>query len=394
MLTAIVVDLQISNLRNARQGCSFFFELCLLDGICKHPDMIYMVFIGPPVMETTSTMATGNEAGSAIIMGILTFIIITGQNTVSILMFTTLIMCDADPLSLKRRKHSSPICENNQKYYLPSTVQGNIPSSVNFQASPTRSNVDTSVSPICKLDCSIFEDKELVFMSRDEIDRCSPSRKDGIDVLRERHLRYSYCAFLQNLGMWLNLPQTTIGTAMVLCHRFFVRRSHACHDRFLIATAALFLVGKSEETPCPLNNVLQASSEILHEQDFTLLSYLLPVGWFEKYHDRVLEAELLLLTTLNFELNVEHPYTSLTSVLNKLDPSKTVLVNLALNLISKGLQSSLWLQYKPHHIAAGAAYLASMFLKIDLTAYHNIWQEFEATPSILRDISQQLMELV
>lgn len=59
-------------------------------------------------------------------------------------------------------------------------------------------------------------------------------------------------------------------------------------------------------------------------------------GWFEKYHDRVLEAELLLLTTLNFELNVEHPYTSLTSVLNKLDPSKTVLVNLALNLISKG----------------------------------------------------------
>ncbi|RZB77610.1 Cyclin-T1-4 isoform A [Glycine soja] len=299
--------------------------------------------------------------------------------------------CDADPLSLKRRKHSSPICENNQKYYLPSTVQGNIPSSVNFQASPTRSNVDTSVSPICKLDCSIFEDKELVFMSRDEIDRCSPSRKDGIDVLRERHLRYSYCAFLQNLGMWLNLPQTTIGTAMVLCHRFFVRRSHACHDRFLIATAALFLVGKSEETPCPLNNVLQASSEILHEQDFTLLSYLLPVGWFEKYHDRVLEAELLLLTTLNFELNVEHPYTSLTSVLNKLDPSKTVLVNLALNLISKGLQSSLWLQYKPHHIAAGAAYLASMFLKIDLTAYHNIWQEFEATPSILRGTLHPLL---
>lgn len=28
-------------------------------------------------------------------------------------------------------------------------------------------------------------------------------------------------------------PQTTIGTAMVLCHRFFVRRSHASHDRFV-----------------------------------------------------------------------------------------------------------------------------------------------------------------
>lgn len=52
------------------------------------------------------------------------------------------------------------------------------------------------------------------------------------------------------------------------------------------------------------------------------------------------------------------------------------------------LQSSLWLQYKPHHIAAGAAYLASKFLKIDLTAYHNIWQEFGATPSILRGTLQ------
>ncbi|XP_014521294.1 cyclin-T1-3 isoform X1 [Vigna radiata var. radiata] len=302
---------------------------------------------------------------------------------------------DVVPSSLKRRKHSTPSWENNQKHYLPSTVHSNIPTtSVNFQEPPSRSNVDASISPICKLDCSIFEDKEPVFMSRDEIDRCSPSRKDGIDVLHERHLRYSYCAFIQNLGMWLNLPQTTIGTAMVLCHRFFVRRSHACHDRFLISTAALFLAGKSEDTPCPLNSVLRASSEILYKKDFTLLCYLLPLDWFEKYHDRVLEAELLLLTTLNFELNVQHPYAPLTSILDKLGPSKTILVNLALNLISKGLQSSLWLQYKPHHIAAGAAYLASKFLKIDLTANHNIWQEFGTTPSIIRDISQQLMELV
>ena len=44
----------------------------------------------------------------------------------------------------------------------------------------------------------------------------------------------------------------------------------------LIAVAALFLAAKSEETPCPLNNVVRASSEIFHKQDITLLSYLLP----------------------------------------------------------------------------------------------------------------------
>lgn len=99
-------------------------------------------------------------------------------------------------------------------------------------------------------------------------------------------------------------PQTTIGTSMVLCHRFFVRRSHACHNRYvslksvrhpfgsrlllqgnnlflwpmllqLIATAALFLAAKSEETARPLNNVLRASCEIYHKQDMSYLSYVI-----------------------------------------------------------------------------------------------------------------------
>ncbi|XP_020552808.1 cyclin-T1-4 isoform X2 [Sesamum indicum] len=192
-----------------------------------------------------------------------------------------------------------------------------------------------------KRDRASFEDDEVVLMSRDEIERCSPSRKDGIDPLQEAHLRYSYCVFLQNLGIRLNLPQTTIGTAMVLCHRFFVRRSHASHDRFLIATAVLFLASKSEETPRALNDVLRASCEILHKQDFTLLSYMLPIDWLERYRERITDAEQLILTTLNFELNVQHPYESLTSTLQKLGFSQSLLVNLALNLVSEGVYRGL-----------------------------------------------------
>ncbi|KAL6571506.1 hypothetical protein OROHE_003149 [Orobanche hederae] len=192
-------------------------------------------------------------------------------------------------------------------------------------------------SATSKRDRSRFEDEEEVgFMSRGEIERCSPSRKDGIDVLHETRLRYSYCAFLQNLGVRLDLPQTTIGTAMVLCHRFFVRRSHATHDRFLIATATLFLASKSEESPRPLNDLLRVSSEILHGQEFSLLSYMLPIDWFEQYRERIIEAEQLILTTLNFELGVQHPYESLTSTLQKLGFSQSALVNLALSLISEG----------------------------------------------------------
>ncbi|GFP83838.1 cyclin-t1-4 [Phtheirospermum japonicum] len=240
-------------------------------------------------------------------------------------------------------------------------------------------------STTSKRDRSKFEDEEeVVFMSRDEIERRSPSRKDGIDVLHETRLRYSYCAFLQNLGFRLDLPQTTIGTAMVLCHRFFVRRSHASHDRFLIATATLFLASKSEESSRPLNDVLRMASEILHGQEFAVLSYMLPIDWFEQYRERIIEAEQLILTTLNFELGVQHPYESLTSTLQKLGYSQSVLVNLALTLISEGLRSSLWLQFKPHQIAAGAAYLAAKFLNLNLASCHNVWNEFHTPPPVLR----------
>lgn len=64
--------------------------------------------------------------------------------------------------------------------------------------------------------------------------------------------------------------------------------------------------------------------------------YCFKQDWFELYRERVIEAEHRILSTLNFELNVQHPYAPLTSVLEKLGLSQTVLVNLALNLVSEG----------------------------------------------------------
>ena len=64
--------------------------------------------------------------------------------------------------------------------------------------------------------------------------------------------------------------------------------------------------------------------------------YCVKQDWFEQYRERVIEAEHVILSTLNFELNVQHPYAPLTSILNKFGLSKSVLVNLALNLVSEG----------------------------------------------------------
>ncbi|XP_068659446.1 cyclin-T1-3-like isoform X2 [Aristolochia californica] len=252
--------------------------------------------------------------------------------------------------SLKRRKFKTSNWEGSSRPYLDNQVQqltmvSNEPSTSNsYHLGFRRPDTDFSRSLSHKVELPKSEDAT-VFMSREEIDRFSPSRKDGIDSLRETHLRYSYCTFLQNLGVRLELPQTTIGTAMVLCHRFFVHRSHACHDRFLIATAALFLVAKSEETPRPLNAVLRLSYEICHKQDLAFFPYLLPADWFEQYRERILEAEHMILTTLDFELNVQHPYNPLTFVLNKQGFSQSALVNLAWNLVSEGVFKNSVLTY-------------------------------------------------
>lgn len=109
--------------------------------------------------------------------------------------------------SWKRRKFSSSTWGDTGRPYFPSNAYHCASSAPVNPGSPTRFNSDatTSTSTSCKRDRSKLEDDEPVFMSRDEIERYSPSRKDGIDALREMHLRYSYCAFLQNLGLRLEL---------------------------------------------------------------------------------------------------------------------------------------------------------------------------------------------
>ncbi|KAE8675253.1 Cyclin-T1-3 [Hibiscus syriacus] len=94
------------------------------------------------------------------------------------------------------------------------------------------------------------------YFSREEIENHSPSRKDGIEVGTEEQLRKLYCSFLQELGMKLKVPQVAIACAMMLCHRFYMRQSHAKNDWQTIATVSTFLACKIEETPRLLQDVL------------------------------------------------------------------------------------------------------------------------------------------
>ncbi|KAK7362477.1 hypothetical protein VNO77_04592 [Canavalia gladiata] len=233
------------------------------------------------------------------------------------------------------------------------------------------------------------------YMSRKEIEENSPSRKDGIDLKKETYLRKSYCTFLQDLGMRLKVPQVTIATAIIFCHRFFLRQSHAKNDRRTIATVCMFLAGKVEETPRPLKDVILVSYEIIHKKDPAAAQRIKQKEVYEQQKELILLGERVVLATLGFDLNVQHPYKPLVEAIKKFNVAKNALAQVAWNFVNDGLRTSLCLQFKPHHIAAGAIFLAAKFLKVKLPSDGEKvwWQEFDVTPRQLEEVSNQMLEL-
>ncbi|KAJ0975094.1 hypothetical protein J5N97_017059 [Dioscorea zingiberensis] len=233
------------------------------------------------------------------------------------------------------------------------------------------------------------------YFSRREIEENSPSRKDGIDLKKETYLRKSYCTFLQDLGIRLKVPQVTIATAIVLCHRFFLRQSHAKNDRRIIATVCMFLAGKAEETPRPLKDVILVSYEIIHKKDPSAVQRIKQKEVCDQHKELVLLAERVVLSTLGFDLNVHHPYKPLVEAIKKFKVAQNALAQVAWNFVNDGLRTSLCLQFKPNHIAAGAIFLAAKFLKVKLPSDGEKfwWQEFDVTPRQLEDVSNQMLEL-
>ncbi|KAF3441202.1 hypothetical protein FNV43_RR15115 [Rhamnella rubrinervis] len=239
------------------------------------------------------------------------------------------------------------------------------------------------------------EDGARWYFSRKEIEENSPSRRDGVDLKKETYLRKSYCTFLQDLGMRLKVPQVTIATAIIFCHRFFLRQSHAKNDRRTIATVCMFLAGKVEETPRPLKDVILVSYEIIHKKDPTAVQKIKQKEVYEQQKELILLGERVVLATLGFDLNVQHPYKPLVEAIKKFKVAQNALAQVAWNFVNDGLRTSLCLQFKPHHIAAGAIFLAAKFLKVKLPSDGEKvwWQEFDVTPRQLEEVSNQMLEL-
>ncbi|PSR99652.1 Cyclin-T1-4 like [Actinidia chinensis var. chinensis] len=234
------------------------------------------------------------------------------------------------------------------------------------------------------------------YFSRKEIEDHSPSRNDGIEYEQEAELRKLYCSFLQELGMELNVPQLTIATAMMLCHRFYMRQSHAKNDWQTIAIVSMFLACKAEETPRRLSDVAVVAYKLVYRWDPSASKRIKQRDVYDKQKELILVGERLLLSTVAFDLNIEHPYKPLVAALKRLEIANKELVKVAWNFVNDWLRTTLCLQYKPHYIAAGSIFLAAKLQKVKLPTEKGRvwWMQFDVSPKQLEEIVQQMRGLL
>ncbi|RLM64249.1 cyclin-T1-2-like isoform X1 [Panicum miliaceum] len=232
------------------------------------------------------------------------------------------------------------------------------------------------------------------YFTREELEKFSPSRKDGITETKESELRHLYCSFIRDVGIRLKLPQMTLATAIMFCHRFYIHQSLAKNGWQTVATVCVFLASKAEDTPCPLDHVVRVAYETMYRRDTVAAQRIRQKDVFEKQKALILIGERLVLTTIRFDFNIQHPYRPLFDAMRNLGINQKEVKQVAWNFVNDWLKTTLCLQYKPQYIAAGSLYLAAKLhnIKLPLHGAHVWWHQFDVAPKPLEAVIQQMME--
>ena len=158
--------------------------------------------------------------------------------------------------------------------------------------------------------------------------------------------------FIQEVGKALGLRHDTMATASVYFHRFYMFHSFLEFPRYVTATCALFLAGKAEETPKKCRDLIKTVRGLTNDQQF---------GTFgQDPREEVMTLERVLLQTIKFDLQVDHPYSPLLKYAKCLKGDKRKLhkmVQMSWTFVNDSLCTTLCLQWEPEVVAIALMYL-------------------------------------
>ncbi|XP_068150278.1 cyclin-K [Drosophila tropicalis] len=236
--------------------------------------------------------------------------------------------------------------------------------------------------------CWYYDKKEL---------RETPSILQGISFETERRYRKEGARFIMECGTKMGLGHNTMATGVVYFHRFYMFHSFKCFPRYLTACCCLFFAGKVEETPKKCRDIIKTARAILSDNYF--------YSFGEDPKEEVMTLERILLQTIKFDLQVEHPYTFLLKYAKcfKGDQQKLQkMVQMAWNFVNDSLSTVVCLQWEPEIIAVALIHLASKLSKFTVQdwegrqPHHQRWWDMfvsDVTMEILEDICHQVLDL-
>jgi len=236
--------------------------------------------------------------------------------------------------------------------------------------------------------CWYYEKKDL---------KNTPSLQDGIDFETESRYRKEGARFIIDTGTKMGLRYDTMATGVVYFHRFYMFHSFKEFPRYVTACCCLFLAGKVEETPKKCKDIIKVAKALLSEAQFQQFG--------EDAKEEVMTLERILLQTIRFDLQVEHPYGYLIKYAKSLKGEKSKLqkmVQMAWTFVNDSLCTTLCLQWEPEIIAIALMYLAGKLSKFEITDWigrqprHLRWWDMfveDISLEILEDTCHQVLDL-
>ncbi len=137
------------------------------------------------------------------------------------------------------------------------------------------------------------------FYEKSELRR-TPSFADGISFETEQRYRREGSRFIIRVGSAMKLRYDTMATGVVYFHRFYMFHSFKSFPRYVTASCCLFLAGKVEETPKKCKDIIKTARTLLTDHQFATFG--------EDPKEEVLTLERIVLQTIRFDLQVDHPY--------------------------------------------------------------------------------------
>ncbi|KAL2911895.1 hypothetical protein HK105_208615 [Polyrhizophydium stewartii] len=215
----------------------------------------------------------------------------------------------------------------------------------------------------------------------------SPSISEGLTPDKERSKRTKGCTFITLVGTSLRIPQTTIATACILFHRFYLRNSILVYNYHDIGGTCLFIACKIEETPKSLRELIATCARKAHKDDSLAMDE--SSKEFFRWRETIIYHEGIVLMSLCYDLDVEKPYDSLMEMLSKTPDKK--LLQTAWCIINDSLRTTVCVRFPARVIALAALLLATRL--IASAPPSQVSKELEANSEPIKEIITEITDL-